>query len=379
VERVRVAPSGHDAYDIVIDAGNLTKLGEVAKSCLSSRAQRAAVISNAKVYSLYGETVVISLKDAGFTTYCWLMGDGERFKSLRTLDKALNFLSTNKLERSDVVIALGGGVVGDLTGFAAATYLRGIPFIQVPTTLLSQIDSSVGGKTGVNLSTGKNLVGAFYQPKAVVIDVTTLQTLPTREMTAGLCEAVKQGAVGDRRLFDQTCEYLLSRKKRGVSLSTKQQDDLISLIAAQCAFKASIVADDEREDISRVDHRSRRILNFGHTVGHALEAITQYRRFRHGEAVGHGMVVAGELSERLGLLSSVELSQLRSAIKLTGKLPSAGDLDHQEILSALTHDKKSVGGHIKWILLEQLGRARIVDGQEISPKILHDALHAALI
>jgi 3-dehydroquinate synthase len=372
-QSVRVSPKGQASYEIEIGAGNLKRLGEIARGSLSSHAKRAVIISNKRVFNLYGERALKSLSEVGFNVSYWLMGEGERYKSIRSLEKALNFLSTNRLERTDVVVALGGGVVGDLTGFAAATYLRGISFIQVPTTLLADIDSSVGGKTGVNLSTGKNLVGAFHQPRAVLIDVTTLDTLPSREMTAGLCEAVKQGAVGDKDLFDQTCEYLLSRKD-----GEESKEQLINLIAAQCAFKASIVADDEREEINRVDHRSRRILNFGHTVGHALEAITEYKRFRHGEAVGHGMVVAGELSSRLGLLSSLELNDLRKAIKLTGKLPLASNLNHEEILVALAHDKKSVGGSVKWILLEKLGRARIVDGREISSEVLRDALHAAL-
>jgi 3-dehydroquinate synthase len=303
------------------------------------------------------------------------MGEGEKFKSIRTLEKALALLGQAGLERRDLVVALGGGVVGDLAGFAAAVYLRGIPFFQVPTTLLAQIDSSVGGKTGINLATGKNLVGAFHQPRAVIIDTETLATLPARELTAGWCEAVKNGAVGSRRLFDETTGFLAGGQGEYGTLRLRQ---LESLIASQCAFKSGIVAGDERENVDRKDHRSRRILNFGHTVGHALEAVTNYRRFRHGEAVGHGMLVAAQISKHLGMLASSELELLRDAIRLCGPLPSAGDINEQAIMEVTNRDKKSVDGQVQWILLERIGRARIVDGQAIKPQLLRASLRAAL-
>ncbi|HXM36186.1 MAG TPA: 3-dehydroquinate synthase family protein, partial [Pyrinomonadaceae bacterium] len=260
-------------------------------------------------------------------------------------------------------------------GFAAAVYLRGIPFIQAPTTLLAQIDSSVGGKTGINLPAGKNLVGAFHQPRAVIIDTETLATLPARELTAGWCEAVKNGAVGSRQLFADTTEFLAGGQRRSGALRFRQ---LESVIEAQCAFKAAIVAGDERENVDRKDHLSRRILNFGHTVGHALEAVTRYRRFRHGEAVGHGLLVAGEISKNLGLLASSELELLREAIRLCGPLPRAGDLDERAIMEIANHDKKSMGGQVQWVLLERIGRARIVDGLTIKPQLLRASLRAAL-
>jgi 3-dehydroquinate synthetase len=301
------------------------------------------------------------------------MNDGERHKNLRTLERALEFFSLSGLERSDAVIALGGGVVGDLAGFAAAVYLRGIPFIQVPTTLLAQVDASVGGKTAVNLAAGKNMAGAFHQPRAVLIDTRTLSTLPRRELTAGWCEAVKQGAIGNRPLFDQTYDYLSGA---GQKISTTDAR-LEELIAAQCAFKAGIVRGDEREEMTRSDGRSRRILNFGHTTAHALEKVTGFRRFRHGEAVGYGMLVAGEVSVGLGLLDPSELELLRSAVRLCGRLPRASDLNEGMILDALSHDKKRVGGHLKWVLLERLGRATIVDQSEIAPRLLRASLRAA--
>jgi len=256
--------------------------------------------------------------------------------------------------------------VGDLAGFAAAVYLRGIPLIQVPTTLLAQIDSSVGGKTGINLPAGKNLAGAFHQPSLVLIDTKTLRTLPPRELTAGWCEAVKQGTVASRKLFRQTVELL----SRG--------GDPGELIAAQCRFKASIVARDEREEITRTDRRSRRILNFGHTTAHALEKVTGYRRFRHGEAVGRGMLVAGEISKSLGMLASGELESLREAVGLCGPLPRAGDLSIDDIVRAIDRDKKSIGGNVKWVLLERIGKPLIVDGREIDSRVLRASLRTGL-
>lgn len=371
--RVRLR-AREQSYEIKIGAGLLSDSGQEARLCLGPNARRIAVISNPQVFDLYGPPLVKSLRTADFKVKHWLMGEGERYKSLATLQEALRFLGETGLERSDGVVALGGGVVGDLAGFAAAVYLRGIAFIQAPTTLLAQIDASVGGKTAVNTARGKNLVGAFHQPRLVLIDTDSLATLPRRELTAGWCEAIKQGAAGSRKLFDQTLGFL-RRYKTGEISGTPELTDLI---AAQCRFKASIVAHDEREDLNRADHRSRRILNLGHTTGHALEAITRYRRFRHGEAVGYGILVAGEISNDLGMLASSELELLRESVPLCGPLPRAGDLDISEIMRALTADKKAVGGIVKWVLLERIGRARIVDGREIGSKLLRAALRNGL-
>jgi 3-dehydroquinate synthase len=364
---VRLKAQNH-AYQIAIGAGTLSTLGAEARSRLPV-ARRVALISNKRVFELYGDRVMAGLRDQGLEPASWLMRDGERHKSLDTLEAALDFLSGKGLERNDLVVALGGGVVGDLAGLASALYLRGIAFIQAPTTLLAQIDASVGGKTAVNLPAGKNMVGVFHQPRMVVIDTDTLRTLPRRELTAGWCEAVKQGAAGSRKLFDQTRTFLAD---------SKEADDLEKLIAAQCAFKADIVTGDEREDMFRTDGRSRRILNFGHTTGHALEAVTQYRKFKHGEAVGYGMLVAGEMSKRLGLLPESELESLRQAVGLCGRLPPINDLDVSAVAGALRHDKKSVGGHVKWVLLERLGQAVILDDREIGARILRSSLRAVM-
>lgn len=371
--QVRTRGRQHE-YQILIGRGILSEAGNIARGCFGKRTQRIALVSNPKVFSLYGAAVSKSLQASGFKLSHWLIGDGERHKSVRTAERTLRFLNATGIERSDGVVALGGGVVGDLAGFAAAVYLRGVPFVQIPTTLLAQIDSSVGGKTGVNLPAGKNLIGCFHQPSAVILDVETLITLPSRELVAGWCETIKQGSVGSRKLFKQTTDFLSLFKSKNDLISSK----LENLIASHCAFKASIVAADEREDISRSDHRSRRILNFGHTIGHALEAVTNYRRFRHGEAVGHGILVAGELSKNIGLLDQSELELLSQAVRLCGPLPPAGDLDENTIMSAVAQDKKRTAGQVQWVLLERIGRPLIVDGKEISSRVLRKSLHHVL-
>jgi len=371
---VRLAAAKH-RYEIKIGRRILPDLGNEIHNCLPHQARRVAVISNQKVFGLYGPQTLKSLRAAQYDASRWLMRDGEQYKTLATVQKALLFLSEAGLERTDAVVALGGGVVGDLAGFAAATYLRGIPFFQVPTTLIAQIDSSVGGKTGVNLPHGKNLVGAFHQPSGVLIDTATLTTLAPRDLLSGWCESIKQGAVGHRTLFNQTRNYLETIKSNSVAFDSPA---LEKLIRSQCAFKAAIVTGDEREAPERTDHLSRRVLNFGHTVGHALESMTKYRRFRHGEAVGYGMLVAGQLSRDLGLLATPELELLRETVRLAGSLPAASDLDTGAIMLAILRDKKSVDGRIKWILLERIGRARVVDGKEITPRLLRSSIRDCL-
>jgi 3-dehydroquinate synthase len=359
--------------EIHIGRGIRQQLGPLLSSTLPQVPRQVGIISNKRVFGLYGREVVRSLKAAGFKTFKWLMPEGERYKSFPILEKAVEFLSESRFERNDLVIALGGGVVGDLAGFAAAVYLRGIAVVHVPTTLLAQIDSSVGGKTGINLAVGKNLVGAFHQPVAVFIDTETLLSLPSRELVSGFCEMVKHSLIADRELFNRTVNCL-----RASNRETLLSRDFADLIAANCRFKASIVANDERESSSRSDAKSRRILNFGHTTAHALEAITKYRVFRHGEAVGYGMLVAGELSRELGLLASGDLQSLRKAVALCGRLPRADKLDANRIIRALQHDKKSVDGQINWVLLEGVGRPKIVAGRLISTKSLRHSLRAGL-
>jgi 3-dehydroquinate synthase len=372
--QVRLNAQKH-RYDIKIGRGILGAVGTEIRESPGNRTRRVAVISNQKVFNLFGAQTVENLRANDFLVTIWLMGDGERFKSLTSVRTALLFLSESDLQRTDTVVALGGGVVGDLAGFAAATYLRGVPFIQIPTTLIAQIDAAIGGKTGVNLPHGKNLVGAFHQPRRVLIDAETLKTLPARELTAGWCESIKQGAVSSRALFRKTNDFLKSITSNRQALVSPELEELIR---CHCAFKASIVAGDEREAPDRTDRRSRRILNFGHTTGHALEAVTRYRRFRHGEAVGHGMLVAGEISKNLGLLPASELELLRDAVRLCGPLPNASDLEESAIMRSIQRDKKSIAGRIKWVLLERIGRPRIVDGKEVTPSLLRKSLRAGL-
>ena len=361
--------------EIFIGRNILEDLGKLIREGIDFQPLRIGIISNKRVFNLYGSEIVKALRDDNYKVIHWLMPEGERYKSFAVLARALSFLGENSFERNDVVVALGGGVVGDLAGFCAAIYLRGVTLVQVPTTLLAQIDSSVGGKTAVNLSFGKNLVGAFHQPSVVVIDNQTLSSLPQRELVSGFCEMVKQALVSGPKLFAGTTQLLKAAKlKRDVLLTPEFEQ----LIASHCSFKASIVKNDERESAKRTDRLSRRVLNFGHTTAHALETITNYRRFRHGEAVGHGMVVAGEISKNLGLLSGAELESLREAVALCGPLPDAEDLDVSEIMRALQRDKKSVGGQINWVLLEKIGLPRIVEGKQIDAKLLRLSLHRGL-
>ncbi len=359
-QTVRVATREKaSAYQIRIGSGLLSSAGAWAANSLGRSKGRVAIVSNAKVYGLYGDGVAASLFATGFEPAIHLIGDGERFKSLKTLEKTLHFLSESKLTRTDAVVALGGGVVGDLAGFAASIFLRGIDLLQVPTTLLSMIDSSVGGKTGVNSSFGKNLIGSFYQPRGVLVDTETLRTLPGREVTAGFCEAVKQGAIGGRKLFDGTAAFLERVQGTGIRRRLDDPgfaDDLAAMLAAQVSFKARIVAGDERESVGKTDARSRKVLNFGHTFGHALEKVTGYRYLRHGEAVGHGIRFASALSKNLGLLSSDEVKLLNDVVHRAGKLPSIAHIDSREIFATLKYDKKMIDDSLHWILLEKVGK-----------------------
>jgi len=288
--------------DIKIASGIRRDLGQLISDSDEFVPRRVLIFSNKRVFGLYGKEVVASLRRNKLQVFEFLMPEGERYKSFRVLEQAVSFLGNSHFERNDLVVALGGGVVGDLAGFSASVYLRGIPFIQMPTTLLAQIDSSVGGKTGINLSVGKNMVGSFYQPPLVLIDTETLSTLPKRELVAGFCEMVKQSLVANKSLFKTTTQLLAqAQNDRGVIHTSEFE----ALIAAHCEFKASIVANDEREATNRLDTRSRRILNFGHTTAHAIEAITYYKVFRHGEAVGYGVFEARENAKTLCLLYKV--------------------------------------------------------------------------
>ena len=368
-------------YQIEINYNSLKTSGVWARRCLSPKTKKVAVISNMKVFRLYGDAVKSSLENEGFEVCVFLMKDGEKHKNFRTLENALKFCSEKKLTRTGAVVALGGGVVGDLAGFAAAVFLRGVAFLQIPTTLLAMIDSSVGGKTAINTAFGKNLIGAFYQPHGVLIDVETLKTLPRRELTAGFCEAVKQAAIADANLFKETGEFLENyspNKFKNYFSDEKFISALKDLIAAQIAFKAAIVMQDERENVERSDAKSRKILNFGHTLAHALEKVTDYKRFKHGEAVGYGILFAAELSKKLEILEGNELKLLNDVLHRVGKLPNTKNISLEKVSESFAFDKKIVGESLQWILLEEIGKPKIIENKDISPIIIHETLKKVL-
>jgi len=377
---VRLQNSPHK-YKIEIGHDLLKTSGVWAKNCLSLKTRKIAIVSNQKVFRLYGETVKNSLENQGFEVHLFLMGDGEKYKSFDTLETALKFFSEKKLTRTDAVVALGGGVAGDLAGFAAAIFLRGVSFLQIPTTFLAMIDSSVGGKTAVNNKFGKNLIGAFHQPHGVLIDIETLKTLPRRELTAGFCEAVKQGAISDSKLFNQIGGFLenfpANNFKKNFS-SVKFVSELENLIASQVAFKTRIVIQDERESADRSDAKSRKILNFGHTLAHALEKVTDYKQFKHGEAVGYGIRFAAELSKRLEILDDNELNLLNDVLHRVGKLPDTQNISLEQVFHAFAFDKKAIGESLQWILIENIGQARIVENKDIPQLIVRETLKKIL-
>jgi 3-dehydroquinate synthase len=277
-------PLGNRTYTIVVDQELLPTLGERCQNL--GLVGRCAVITDRNVAKHYAKAAIASLEHAGFKPVVVTIPAGEKAKALGTVEKCYDELAAHRLERKSFVLALGGGVVGDLAGFVAATYLRGVPFLQVPTTLLAQVDSSVGGKVGVNLKAGKNLVGAFYQPRHVLCDLTTLDTLPNREFRAGLAEVIKYGIIYDAHLFE--------RLERKMDRVLKREPNLLAeLVARSCEIKAEVVGQDETESGLRA------ILNFGHTIGHALEAISRYGKYLHGEAISIGQVAAAMISAKV--------------------------------------------------------------------------------
>ena len=368
-------------YEIKIGHNIKNDCGEWARKSLSKDTRKIALISNRKVFSIYGETVEKSLQKADFDVFVWLMKDGETHKNFRSLETALKFFSRHQIKRTDAVVALGGGVVGDLAGFAAAIYLRGIDFLQIPTTLLAMIDSSVGGKTAVNTEFGKNLVGAFHQPKGVLIDVETLKTLPRRELTAGFCEAVKQAAIADRKLFDQTGEFLKKYSPNNFKKhfsNTEFIKELESLINNQISFKADIVAQDAKENIGRKDAKSRKILNFGHTLAHALEKATDYKYFKHGEAVGYGIIFAVELSKKLDIFDANELNLLNDVVVRVGTLPKLDNIKPEVLIENFAFDKKAIGDSLQWVLLEAIGKPKIIENKNIPKSAIKSTLRKML-
>ena len=345
---------GDRSYPIAIGRGLLDDADLLNRHIGGSG--KVAIVTNTTVAPLYLEKVAAPLRAAGREVVSIILRDGEEFKNWESLNEVFDALLANKCDRKTTLVALGGGVIGDMTGFAAATYMRGVPFVQIPTTLLAQVDSSVGGKTGINHPLGKNMIGAFYQPRAVIADTATLDTLPDRELSAGLAEVIKHGAILDAGFFDWIEANI-------AQLMARDHAALAHAIARSCEIKADVVARDEREGGLRA------VLNFGHTFGHAIEAGMGYGAWLHGEAVGCGMVMAADLSRRLGLIDAAAVDRVRALVKAAGLPVVAPDLGVLRWIELMEVDKKNEGGAIKFILLKPLGSPSITN----APRELLDA------
>jgi 3-dehydroquinate synthase len=330
-QRIAV-PLGERSYEIFLEPGASRSLGDRLKRLVD--AAKIGIVTDRHVASHYLKPTVDSVKQAGFDPVPIVLPPGERTKTLATVARILDVLAVHRFERRSLLLALGGGVIGDLAGFAASIYQRGIPYVQVPTTLVAQVDSSVGGKTGVDHRLGKNLIGAFHQPKAVIIDPFLLHTLPRREWIAGLAEVIKYGIIADEALFS----FLEASMPDLLKLDAQA---VIRAVARSCEIKAEVVASDERES------DRRRILNYGHTIGHALESLGGYRRLVHGEAVGIGLVAEAELAVHLGLCESDVSARIRRLVQAAGlpdRLPPKTSFG--ALWGAMQHDKKVVGGTV---------------------------------
>ena len=330
------------AYSVTIGAGVLDGL-DGALDAIGVPARRF-VVSSPLVWRLHGAQFA---RAVGLAEPI-LIPDGERFKQLSAVSRVYDALVRASADRASTIVTFGGGVIGDMAGFAAASYLRGIALVHVPTTLLAQVDSAIGGKVGVNHPLGKNLIGAFYQPNAVIIDPLVIGTLPRREFRAGLYEVIKYGMTSSASLFER-----VARDRKAIF--ARETESLLPIVSESCRIKAAVVTADEREA------GPRRILNFGHTAGHALEAVTRFRRFRHGEAVGYGMLVAAELAVARGALADADRQALAELIASLGPLPPIADLSATAILEAMQHDKKVVAGTLHFVLPTAIGATAIVD------------------
>lgn len=338
---------GEQAYDIHIGKNCLASLPELLAGV--PRRSRSILVSDELVFSLYGNEALEILHSTGLQVETAVIKGGEGCKSLSTLSWLYEQMIEKGLDRQSTVFALGGGVVGDLAGFAAASFMRGIGYIQLPTSLLAQVDSSVGGKTGVNLPLGKNLVGAFYQPGLVFADVNLLNTLAEKEYQTGLAEVIKYGIIWDREFFD----YL----EMNIDLiKARNMDCLIHIVSRCCQIKAEIVGQDEKENGVRA------LLNLGHTFGHAIEALTEYQKFTHGQAIAIGMVYAARLAVALEMMSEQEAERITTLITNYGLPVQYGDLNPHTILERMYLDKKSTGGQIKLVLPLGIGKSEVING-----------------
>ena len=348
--------SERTTYPVAVGAGLLSRLSALLRE--TGLAGQITLVTSAPIWRLHGSRLG-SFLPADVTPV--FMPDGERAKTLNTVVRLYDAFAARAVDRSGVIVALGGGVIGDVAGFAAATFLRGVRLIQVPTTLLAQVDSAIGGKVGVNLSAGKNLIGAFHPPSLVVCDPDVLVSLPRREFRSGLYEVVKYGVIASRPLFERVAAAL-------DDLFAHDRSVLVPVIAECCRIKADVVSRDEREA------GPRRVLNFGHTIGHALEAATKYRRFRHGEAIAYGMRAAAHLSADRGLLAAEDHERIRSLLQQLGPLPAIEDVTRNDVLDAIWRDKKVANGRLHFVLAAGLGATEIVN--DVTTEELDAALQA---
>ena len=350
----------HNTYHIAIASGNLSQLGNQMQQLKIGK--KVLVVSNPEIFDYYGEACLKSLESAGFEVYKHLIPSGESHKHLQSIEQVYDTALANRIERSSTLVALGGGVIGDMTGFAAATWLRGVNFVQVPTSLLAMVDASVGGKTGVNHPQGKNLIGAFYQPKLVLIDPDVLKTLPPREFRAGMAEVIKYGIIWGDDLFTK-----LEQASNIDSYQTIEPKLLETILIRSCQAKADVVSQDEKESGIRA------ILNYGHTIGHAVESLTHYSKFVHGEAVAIGMVAAGKIAIHMGLWQEQEANRQDALIKKAG-LPTdiPPNLIFEDICLTLQSDKKVKSGKVRFVLPTTIGKVIITDKvtQEIVSQVI---------
>ncbi|MCC5667730.1 3-dehydroquinate synthase [Nostoc sp. CHAB 5784] len=362
------------SYEIAIAPSSLDQLGQQMASLKLGK--KVLLVSNPTIFKHFGERAITSLRDAtrtlsfanasltsaGFEVASCTLPPGERYKTLNSIQKLYDIALENRLERSSTMVALGGGVIGDMTGFAAATWLRGINVVQVPTTLLAMVDSAIGGKTGVNHPHGKNLIGAFHQPRLVLIDPDVLKTLPMREFRAGMAEVIKYGVIWDAELFAQ-----LEASKRLDQLRYVKPDLIHTILVRSCQAKADVVSKDEKEGGLRA------ILNYGHTIGHAVESLTGYRLVNHGEAVAIGMVAAGQIAVELGMWQKEDTERQNALIQKAGlptQLPTGVDIE--EIIDALQLDKKVKAGKVRFVLPTEIGVVTVTD--EVPSDIIRQVL-----
>ncbi|MDD4875676.1 MAG: 3-dehydroquinate synthase [Dehalococcoidales bacterium] len=347
---------GNSSYDIYIGAGLIVQIGQLLKK--AGLDGKAVIITNPKVKSLYGDVIEQNLTGEGFKVIVLQIPEGEEQKSLEVAGSLYRELSTFYAERTTPIIALGGGVIGDLAGFVAATFLRGVPFIQIPTTLLAQVDSSIGGKVAVNYGRLKNKIGAFYQPRMVISDINILKTLTPEDLSDGLAEAIKYGVIWDKELFS----FFESNIDRIKALDESLVEEVVFRSAK---IKAEVVEKDER------DFAIRNILNYGHTIGHGIEAVSEFK-VQHGEAVAIGMIAAGKISHKMGILDKNELIRLESVIKQAGLPTKVPDLDAGKIIDAIKHDKKILKCKVRFILPKSIGSVFITE--EVNLSLIREAL-----